>query len=331
MKKISKNELITLPIIIYFLMVSLIHFLGLFYPLSIGNNSNGLKTEASKVKLIDQKDLEQIKNKLANQQRLKKVGQKESESENSIFLNQGNTNDDQTLNPDFKSRPLAKAQKGSQAKSHEQINNQINNQKNNQKQNHHQKKDQLTFSKLGNSSSNGYLSRVSPVTSKVPSFSVQGKNLSDFLSKNSPLSDNLQSNFRQNQLRQSGVSVQMEVPKGVSIDELNEMEMMFYTFQKRSAIQYVHSILRTIDSYELKYPHLKFPLTKQKERLLSKLTFDENGNVVRIQILSHASSEQLAHFFETVLRDMGSLPNPPRALFKASTEFSILYALAIDI
>jgi hypothetical protein len=50
----------------------------------------------------------------------------------------------------------------------------------------------------------------------------------------------------------SDAVVSIEVPDGIKPDELNEYELKFYGFQKRTAINYVNSILRNLDKFQKK-------------------------------------------------------------------------------
>lgn len=132
-------------------------------------------------------------------------------------------------------------------------------------------------------------------------------------------------------LRKTGVMVQIDPPKGVKVDELNSLELQFYSFQRRMAIQYINTILLKINEYRYKQPHLKFPYTKETERLTGKLTYDNEGNLIRIQIIEYADNVALQEYFESVLDEIGPLPNPPKSLYQETNEFSIYYSLKIQV
>lgn len=129
----------------------------------------------------------------------------------------------------------------------------------------------------------------------------------------------------------SDVGVNLELPKGVKLDELNEEELMFYSFQKRTAMKYISSFFSKLQEFERQNPHLEFPLTKSKTRMSGKIIYDKNGNIVRIKILEWTKPQRLQDFFVDVLKDLDSLPNPPKLLIDENDEFAIVYSLLINI
>jgi hypothetical protein len=132
-------------------------------------------------------------------------------------------------------------------------------------------------------------------------------------------------------LKTSGVQVKLEVPEGVKLDKLNETEMIFYGFQRRMAIQYINTLLGHIDEHNQKNPHQQFPLTTNKEILSGKITFDKEGNIVKVQLVKPTNKQKLDHFFEDVLTNLGPLQNPPDAVINAQGTFSVYYTLTIEI
>jgi ubiquitin-protein ligase len=124
------------------------------------------------------------------------------------------------------------------------------------------------------------------------------------------------------------VDIQMVVPEGVKLDELNKLELMLYSFQKRSALKYINTLFKEINDFERKNPHLKFPFTKGDQKLYGKVVYDKNGNVVQIKMLKWSDVQKLQNLFLNVLKGMNSLPNPPEPLVK-NDKFEIIYGVTI--
>jgi hypothetical protein len=135
---------------------------------------------------------------------------------------------------------------------------------------------------------------------------------------------------RAQSLSNSDVLVNLEVPEGVNPDELNEYELKFYGFQRRTAIGYVNSFYKHLDKFQRENPHKQFPLTDSKQVMTGRLTYDSQGNIMQIKMMRWSNVDQLQGFFEEVLKDMDTLHNPPRALWERNGEFSIYFSLVIN-
>lgn len=135
---------------------------------------------------------------------------------------------------------------------------------------------------------------------------------------------------RTRSLNNSDILVNLEVPEGVNPDELNEYEMMFYGFQRRTAIGYVNSFYKHLDKFQRENPHIQFPMTDTKQVMTGRLTYDEKGNIKQIKMVRWTNVDRLQGFFEEVLKDMDTLHNPPKPLWSKSGEFSIFFSLVIN-
>jgi len=131
-------------------------------------------------------------------------------------------------------------------------------------------------------------------------------------------------------LSNSDVMVNLEVPEGVNPDQLNEYELMFYGFQRRTAINYVNAFYKKLDKFQQENPHLTFPMTDNKQVMTGRLTYDSKGNVKQIKMIRWSNEERLQNFFEEVLKDMDTLHNPPQALWEKSGEFSIFFSFVVN-
>jgi hypothetical protein len=130
-------------------------------------------------------------------------------------------------------------------------------------------------------------------------------------------------------LGDSDTMVKLEVPQGVKEDELNKHELVFYSFQKRTALNYVNSFYKKLNEFEMQNPHLKFPLTENKQKMVGRVVYDRQGNIIKINILEWSKVEKLQNFFIEVLKEMTSLPNPPEQILKDDT-FTVFYALTVN-
>ncbi len=131
-------------------------------------------------------------------------------------------------------------------------------------------------------------------------------------------------------LANSNVAVNLEVPEGVSVNELNKFELMFYGFQRRTAINYINSFYKNLDKFHRSNPHLSFPMTESKQVMTGRLTYDEKGNIKQIKMIRWSNVDKLQDFFLDVLKDMDTLHNPPQALWKSTGEFSIYFSLIVN-
>ena len=121
-----------------------------------------------------------------------------------------------------------------------------------------------------------------------------------------------------------------EVPKGVKEDELNKQELVFYSFRKRAAVAYMNSFIKELNQFERQNPHLRFPLTKKLEEIAGRITYDENGDILKIETLKWSKIDKLQDFFLEVLNNMSSLPNPPDALINEQRQFVVNFILTVN-
>lgn len=163
----------------------------------------------------------------------------------------------------------------------------------------------------------------------IEAISLKGSQMHKFAQAENALA--LSGDTRSNpSLSNSDILVNLEVPEGVNPDELNKYELMFYSFQRRTAINYINSFFKNLDKFQRENPHKSFPLTDTKQVMTGRLTYDEKGNIKQIKMIRWTNVEQLQGFFETVLKDMDTLHNPPTTLWEKNKEFSIFFSLVIN-
>jgi hypothetical protein len=126
------------------------------------------------------------------------------------------------------------------------------------------------------------------------------------------------------------ISLHYEVPEGKNLDELNEAELRLYSFLRRGAKNYATSVAAELHEFQLKYPHLHFPLVEEKQVMTGRMTYDRNGNLKQIKMVRWSKNDKLQEFFENVLKRMEVLQNPPRELWVENDEFTIFMTLQIN-
>ncbi len=119
-------------------------------------------------------------------------------------------------------------------------------------------------------------------------------------------------------------------PEGVSEDELNSAEKMFYSFQKRTFESYVSSFLSTYNSMVRTTPRLRDPLMQQRHFLTARVIFDTEGNIMSIRIMRSSPNDDIHKLFESTLRNIRKLPNPPKDLLNKDQTFTIYYQLKVN-
>lgn len=131
-------------------------------------------------------------------------------------------------------------------------------------------------------------------------------------------------------LNNSQVSVQMEIPKGLKIEKVDQIQNVFYSFQRRISLAYVNSFYNKLSDFEFKNPHLTFPMTNKEITLQAVATFDLDGNLQKIKMVRWTDRDQLQDFFVNVLDGIQSIPNPPKDIVKEKETFRVFYTLKLN-
>lgn len=119
------------------------------------------------------------------------------------------------------------------------------------------------------------------------------------------------------------------VPKGVPEDQLNHLEEVFFSFRKRIVEQYINKILVHIEPTSQKSKS-SFPWTNKAQKLQYKLVFDESGELIRIEKLQQSDSKILNYYYDEVMYDMNTIPNPPKAIINDQHQFELIFGLNIE-
>ncbi len=164
-------------------------------------------------------------------------------------------------------------------------------------------------------------------TAKKTKLHIADKQIKNFLK--TPAPGFMTSGQALQALADTNVNIDLEVPKGIHEDELNQKELVFYSFQKRTIIAYINSFQKELNEFELKNPHKRFPLTQNKQKMAGRVVYDKNGDILRIQTLEWSRISDLQNFFMNVLKNMSSLPNPPHEILE-DDQFAINFVLVLN-
>lgn len=131
-------------------------------------------------------------------------------------------------------------------------------------------------------------------------------------------------------LAQTDFDVNFVPPEGVSEDELNSAEKMYYSFQKRTFESYVTSFLSTYNQMSRTLPRLRDPLMTERHFLTARVIFDQDGNIMSLRILRSSPNDDIHQLFERTLRNIRKVPNPPKDLLAKDGTFTIYYQLRVN-
>lgn len=167
---------------------------------------------------------------------------------------------------------------------------------------------------------------VFPIKRMIKSTALRDKEFSDYAKSSSGGFSLSGLDSGASKVRDAAVSI--EVPDGIEPDELNEYELMFYSFQKRTAMNYANSIMKNLDKFNKRYPHYKLN-ENSRMMMTARLTYDEKGNVKQIKMIRWTHVNEIQNFFEDVVKGIDQLHNPPKALWEKQGEFSMYFTLEI--
>jgi hypothetical protein len=128
-------------------------------------------------------------------------------------------------------------------------------------------------------------------------------------------------------LKVTEFNLQYEPPEGVSMDELNSVEKMFYSFNKRAYESLISSFVRSFNRMKLRRPSIRQELLNENHNLTGRITFDREGNILAIKIIRVSSNDIVQTLFQNILEGVGKIHNPPKDLLKQSGQFNMYFSL----
>lgn len=130
-------------------------------------------------------------------------------------------------------------------------------------------------------------------------------------------------------IRRAGFNVQFDPPEGVEEDELNTVEMIFYSFQRRTFYNYVTNFVTSYQRMLFSKPHTRRLLERESHHLIGRVEFDQSGYVNSLRLVRKTQHQDINLMFEETLKNL-NLPNPPEALLNAQGRLVIHFHLRIN-
>jgi hypothetical protein len=130
-------------------------------------------------------------------------------------------------------------------------------------------------------------------------------------------------------IQKSGFFFKFVPPQGIPEDELNSIEKIFYSFQKRTYHSYITSLISTYYKMLTEKPYIEKNLFTKNERLSGRISIDIDGNITRVKFIQTSQSSDIQQLFENTLLGIRNLPNPPKELLQGGDELNIYFQLII--
>ncbi|EQC50560.1 hypothetical protein [Bacteriovorax sp. DB6_IX] len=126
-------------------------------------------------------------------------------------------------------------------------------------------------------------------------------------------------------------NVKFVPPKGISPDQLNEFEKVFYSFFRRVAIKYITSIQSTVLDAVDEKPYIQNTLRNHgADVLTARIVYDSDGNAEKITILKSSEDDEVHEIFEKALRKMTKIPNVAKELKDENGKYTAYFQLGIN-
>lgn len=143
------------------------------------------------------------------------------------------------------------------------------------------------------------------------------------------LSEIGRSSRAQQVIQNTGFNLQFEPPEGIPADELNSVEKIFYSFQRRTFTSYVTTFISNYYEMSHQSSQLKRILQNESHDLTGRVEFNREGQVNSIRIIKGSPRQNVYDLFEKTLKDL-KLPNPPKDLLREDGNLVIYYRLKIN-
>lgn len=123
--------------------------------------------------------------------------------------------------------------------------------------------------------------------------------------------------------------INIEVPPGIPIDQLNKIEQVYYSFRRRLAIHLYNSIISNIMEYDRLNPRLPFPIVSEETFLSFGAVFDEEGDILKVQPLEKSNVARLDDLLLQSIIGMNKLHNIPKSLLDSKKQFKFSIGIKI--
>lgn len=132
-------------------------------------------------------------------------------------------------------------------------------------------------------------------------------------------------------LNKVNYNVKFLPPKGITPDEFNELEKVFYSFFKRVAGQYIDNVQRTLLKVVEEKPYLEAKIRNYRPDVLTAMIrYDEEGNAELIRILKSTNDDDIHNIFEKALREMDKIPNVASQVKDEDGKYTTYFQLFIN-
>ena len=166
------------------------------------------------------------------------------------------------------------------------------------------------------------------VKKAITQISMQDKSFKDY-AKSYPSGIADLTEIKAGAFKVSDAAIGIENPDGVEPDELNQNELVYYGFQKRMLVGYINTMVKEIEKFGIKHRRT-FKLDLNTKLLMTaRLTYDSEGNVVQIKMIRWTHVNEIQNLFETSMKNLNRLNNPPKMLWDKKGEFNVFYNFTI--
>lgn len=131
-------------------------------------------------------------------------------------------------------------------------------------------------------------------------------------------------------LKNKYLGANIVTPQGISENELNKLELVFYTFYKRVYQNIMSSVISNFNKMSTSHPGIVQAIESSKHKLHASVKYDYLGNIVAIKIKESSQNDHVHRLFENILTSMNTLNNPPKELLGKNKEFVINYIFNIN-
>ena len=124
--------------------------------------------------------------------------------------------------------------------------------------------------------------------------------------------------------------LEFETPRPFSKDEKSKLESELLSFYSRITNRISNSLSENYFDIKRINPLSRLPVNERKDLVSLRLTYDKDGNLMRVQTLKSAGVKIHNYFFHKSLGDVDFIPNPPERLLNKNKEFSMISTLFIN-
>jgi hypothetical protein len=126
-------------------------------------------------------------------------------------------------------------------------------------------------------------------------------------------------------------SFSLELPSGTPEDQVEEIKASLFSFYRRVGELFYTNLASEYAETQSVSPNWQIPVDRQKDMIVLNVTYDSKGNIMRIKTLFPAKIKTHSDFFFEGIGRIEKIPNPPKVLLDENGQFSINYALKLNL